>query len=147
MQNFIETAAKAQNELNEEKAKIDQFEERVKQSEIKVNQRNEELDKKQTELTLLKESLDNLKESLTEWESKKKKEEDVQKMFDDANGKLLAVENKHKEIVNVQNDVTLKLQELAKRELALSEAREKYKEEVKQEMMSMFLGGNFYKKL
>ena len=80
------------------------------------------------------------KEELSTWEGKKIREEEVQKMFDTANAKEEESKKRLKDAQDALIEAGQKLDELSKRELLLVEREKSYREEVRNEMMTRFLG-------
>lgn len=140
MANFIEYASKAQEELNNELQKIAERESVVSAKATANASREAELDKRESDLTLKDQELNAKREELSMWDSKKIKEEKVQEMFDSANLKEVESTKRLKDAKDALILADQKLAELTKRELNLSEREKTYREEVKQEIMTRFLG-------
>ena len=140
MANFIEYASKAQEQLNIEMQKVSEKEALVTKKASANAKRSAELDERESALTLKEQEINAKREELTAWESKKVREEQVQAMYDEANAKDVSSTKKLKDASDALILADQKLEELLKRELALSEKRKTYEEEVRQEIMARFLG-------
>jgi hypothetical protein len=140
MANFIEYASKAQEELNNERAEVEKKALKVSEDASLNADRSAGLDKRESEIVAKERDLVVRQEQMSAWETKKRREEEVQKMFDDANYKLQQAEDKLKVSLEKDSDSKQALDELAKRELALSKRESEYREEVKKEIMNKFLG-------
>ena len=140
MANFIEYASLAQDELNKEKQVVAGLASEVSLREAAVTKRSEELDKREAEIATKEKVQADTQVMLDLWKGKMRREEDVQKMFDDANAKLVTIENRLKETVQKNLDNGQQLEELKQQSLRLSEERKNYKEEVKKEVMQSVFG-------
>lgn len=140
MANFIEYASKAQAELNSELQRLsDKEAELAAKSSAQFN-RESQLDAREVEVTAKEKEIQMKKEELSTWEGKKIREEEVQKMFDTANAKEVESVKRLKDAQDALIEAGQKLDELAKREMNLVEREKSYREEVRNEMMTRFLG-------
>ena len=96
MANFIEYASKAQEELNNERAEVEKKALKVSEDASLNADRSAGLDKRESEIVAKERDLVVRQEQMSAWETKKRREEEVQKMFDDANYKLQQAEDKLK---------------------------------------------------
>lgn len=140
MANFIEYASMAQEELNREKNVLSEKEKQLQEKASLLAGREADLDKKQSEIVLQNQELLEKIDKLTTWESKKLKEEEVQKIADESSYKLKLANDKLKLAEEKLNEAKMILEEQAKRELALSEMQKTYREDIKKEVMDKFLG-------
>ena len=140
MANFIEYASKAQSELNVELQKLSEKENELSLKSSAQFAREAQLDAREAEVAASEKEIQKKREDLTMWESKKKKEEEAQAMYDAAILKETDSVKRLKEAKEALAEAELKLQELQKRELLLVERTKSYQEEVKSEMMARFLG-------
>lgn len=140
MINFIEYASKAQEELNKERQVLQDFEAKLQEKSSLLATREAGLDTREADIMKKEVEIQNRQEELSAWEVTKRREEEVVSLFDQANSKLVDSDKKLKEASEKHGETVQMLEELAKRELALSEKEKTYKEEVKKEMMDKFLG-------
>ena len=85
-------------------------------------------------------ALDLQREELTIWNGKKIRAEQVEAMHGEAMQRDNDATQKLKEATDALLESRQNLEELTKRELALSEEKKSYREEVKKEIMDGFLG-------
>lgn len=140
MANFIEYASKAQEELNKEKTALEAREGELQTKSNSVSARSAELDKREAAVAQVELDIAARKEQLSFWEKGKKREEEVQGMFDDAVSKLAQADEKAKKAAEYLAESKQVREEVQTREIRLTERESKYKEEIKQELMNRFLG-------
>lgn len=140
MKTFMDFAQEAQAELDAEKKAIETEKEKLAKKasllagrETKIEDGEKELVLKAKELQLREEKI-SMREGIIGREDKA--EQDLKKAEDAHRQSELNL----KKVVELNNDTTLKLQELSKRELALSEREKTYREEVKAQIASKMLG-------
>jgi hypothetical protein len=140
MVNFIEYASKAQEELNKERAEIAEKAQKQAEQASVLAARTAALDEREAQITKSEYELQEKQEKLSAWEAGKRREEEVVAIFDSAQSKLVEAQEKLKAASEKESDTRLALEDLSKRELALSEREKVYKEEIKTEIMNRFLG-------
>ena len=140
MANFIEYASKAQSELNVELQKLSEKENELSLKSSAQFAREAQLDAREAEVAASEKEIQQKREDMTMWESKKKREEEAQAMYDAAILKETDSVKRLKEAKEALSEAELKLQELQKRELLLVERTKSYQEEIKSEIMARFLG-------
>jgi hypothetical protein len=140
MANFIEYASKAQSELNVELQKLSEKENELSLKSSAQFAREAQLDAREAEVAASEKEIQQKREDMTMWESKKKREEEAQAMYDAAILKETDSVKRLKEAKEALSEAELKLQELSKRELLLVERTKSYQEEIKSEIMARFLG-------
>lgn len=140
MANFIEYASKAQEELNIELQKIAQKELKLAEQASLQAATAIELEKRQSKIVEEENALNLQREELTIWNGKKIRAEQVEAMHGEAMQKDNDATRKLKEATDALLESRQNLEELTKRELALSEEKKSYREEVKKEIMDGFLG-------
>lgn len=140
MANFIEYAAKAQEELNIELQRIAGKELKLAEKASIQAAMTIDLEKRQSAVVESEHALDLQREELTIWNGKKIRAEQVEAMHGEAMQKDNDATQKLKEATDALIESKQNLEELTKRELALSEEKKSYREEVKKEIMDGFLG-------
>ncbi len=141
MANFIEYASLAQDELNKEKQVLAGQAEAISNREAAVVKRSQDLDKREADIATKEKAQADRQAILDVWESNKRHEEDVQKMFDEANAKLATVDEKLKVDIELNNDTKQKLEELAKQSHRLSDEKQNYRDEIKKELIDRVMKG------
>lgn len=140
MANFIEYASKAQTELNIELQRISEKENELSLKSSAQFAREAQLDAREVEVTAGEKEMQKKREDMTMWESKKKREEEVQSMYDAAVLKETESVKRLKDAKDALAESDMKLQELQKRELLLVERTNTYKEALRNEILTGFLG-------
>lgn len=140
MANFIEYASKAQAELNVELQKVADKELKLAEQASLQAATVIELEKRQSALAEEDRAMDLKREELSIWEGKKVRSEQVEAMHGEAMRKETEATKKLKDANDALIETRQNLEELTKRELALSEREKTYREEVKKEIMDGFLG-------
>ena len=140
MANFIGYAAKAQVELNIELQKLAQMGLKLAEQASLLATTAIELEKRQAVVVESEHALDLQREEHTIWNGKKIRAEQVEAMHGEAMQKDNDATQKLKEATDALLETRQNLEELTKRELALSEEKKSYREEVKKEIMDGFLG-------
>lgn len=141
MVNFIEYASKAQEELNKERGGIQAREGALQTKGNELAGRSAELDKREADIVQKEKDLAIRTEQLAQWEGKKKREEEVQSMFDDANAKLLEAQKIMRKVSEETSDTDQKRADLLKRENELSNTIQTYKAEVQKDLLDKFFKG------
>jgi len=140
MANFIEYASKAQEELNIELQRLAEREVKLAEQASLQAAATIEIDKRQSAVAEAERAMDLKREELSMWEGKKVREEQVEAMHGEAMRKETEATKKLKDANDALIETRQNLEELTKRELALSEKEKSYREEVKKEIMDGFLG-------
>lgn len=140
MANFIEYASKAQEELNIELQRLAEREVKLAEQASLQAAATIEIDKRQSAVAEAERAMDLKREELSMWEGKKIREEQVEAMHGEAMRKEAEATKKLKDANDALIETRQNLEELTKRELALSEREKTYREEVKKEIMDGFLG-------
>lgn len=138
--NFIEFASKAQEELNKQRLLIEDEGKIVSERDSSLSRRSVELDKRESDIAKKESELADKKLGLDKWEVAKKKEEQIQQMFDEAVAKNIDSAEKLKQARFALDEATAKIQEMEKREKKQSERESSYREEIKAEFMNRFMG-------
>lgn len=137
---FILLAEKAQKELEAELAKLKQKESELETKASLLADQKNLLDETQTKLNDYKRELELRNELVTQKELRVRRDEDVQNDVATSEGYYQKADSALKKAEELNLDTNMKLEDLSKRELALSEKIKSYKEEVKQEITKKFLG-------
>lgn len=140
MANFIEYAAKAQGELNIELQKVADKEAVLAEQASLQAAAIIDIEKRQSAVAEAERMIDAKREELSIWDGKKVRSEEVEAMHGEAMRKDAEATKKLKEATDALIESRQNLEELTKRELALSEKEKTYREEVKKEIMDGFLG-------
>jgi len=136
--NFIQLAQETQKELDGEKA-------RLAQKEIELNTRATTLqtqiaanDKRTGELNAKAQELQAREEEVSRREIAQRRDSEVQKDLDTSIALNAKAVDERKKAQEYRDDARLKLEDLAKREIALSEREKTYKQEIELEVMRNF---------
>lgn len=138
MISFVETAAKAQEELQAELNTLKDVKLRLDEKASLLANKENELVEREKAISLTEKNLNDRNEAMSMWETKKMREEQVQKMHDDALAATLECEKKYKASSEQLAESRQLMEDLAKRELALSEREKTYRQEAKQELVDKF---------
>lgn len=137
---FIKLAEKAQAELEGERLRLKQLEDALLEKSSLVENRLKEADKRDGELAVEARQLQLREEGVAMRELRQNSADQAQKDLADAHEELLRAQADRRKAQDLRDESQMKLEDLEKRELALSEEKKKYKQDLELEVMRNFTG-------
>jgi len=137
---FIQLAQQAQKELEGEKNRVAQKESKLETKASQLASKEADLLKFQEQLTLKERELQTREDVLTTKEMAVRRDSQVQSDLQVSEANREAAEQAYRKAEEARLETQLALEELSKRELALSDREKTYREEIKKQIASKMLG-------
>lgn len=140
MKTFVEFAKEAQDELDAQKKALEAEKDKLAKKASLLASREAKIEDEEKSLVLKVKELQLREEKVSMREGIIGREDKAQQDLKKAEDAQRESEINLKKVTELNNDTTLKLQELSKRELALSEREKTYRDEIKAQIASKMLG-------
>lgn len=135
---FIALATKAQKELDGEIARLKTYEDQLNIKSSTLASQVEQVEKKEGELNAKEKQLQSREEGVSMRELTVRRDTDVQKDLDTAISLNREAVEERRKAQEYRDDAKMKLEDLERREIALSEREKTYKQEIELEVMRNF---------
>lgn len=135
---FIALATKAQKELDGEIARLKTYEDQLNIKSSTLASQVEQVEKKEGELNAKEKQLQSREEGVSMRELTVRRDTDVQKDLDTAISLNREAVEERRKAQEYRDDAKMKLEDLERREVALSEREKTYKQEIELEVMRNF---------
>lgn len=135
---FIALATKAQKELDGEIARLKTYEDQLNIKASALASKTEQVEKKEGELNAKEKQLQAREEGVSMRELTVRRDTDVQKDLDTAISLNREAVEERRKAQEYRDDAKMKLEDLERREVALSEREKTYKQEIELEVMRNF---------
>jgi hypothetical protein len=136
---FLQYAQKAQKELDGELARVKQMEADLNIKASGVATQEATNDQRSRDLNAFEKELQRRNEIVAQRELHARREEEVQKDLDTSVALQKDAAEEKKRAQELRDEAQMKIEDLERRERALSDARDKYKQEVEHEVMTNFM--------
>jgi len=135
---FIALATKAQKELDGEIARLKTYEDQLNIKASALASKTEQVEKREGELNAKEKQLQAREEGVSMRELTVRRDTDVQKDLDTAISLNREAVEERRKAQEYRDDAKMKLEDLERREVALSEREKTYKQEIELEVMRNF---------
>jgi len=137
---FITLAAQAQKELDGETLRLKQKEDTLNVRSASLSSGESDLEKRSGAVTVSEKDIQNRLEEVVRRELTVRRDNQAQSDLDTAVSLHKSVSDEKKKIQELNDETKLNLEDLAKRETALSLKEKTYREEIKQQIATKMLG-------